>query len=233
MILPVTFTCLTHLLFGLNNPDIADLAKESFSRKMPGIKKLIATSPDNKGASFELESALLVGQAHEIAEGFDLAIIFEDNQALIFTDYETPPVLLKSTEFDLITKRFAFECKGGCSIHEVKCLEQLLKEQLMLDWMKKLAQELDNGTLSIGLKRHTAATTFLTLKSPSTFYRPISLAISWIGTKEESLCIKQLVKIIKMLATKNLLAFFRTPIPHAFKLRLEQHAIDYVDDVSL
>lgn len=232
-VLSTTFIFLTHLLFGLNNPDIADLAKGSFSRKTPGIKKLIATSPENKGASFELESALLVSQAHEQAEGFDLAIIFENNEALIFTDYETPPVLLKSTEFDLITKRFAFECKGGGSIHEEKCLEQLLKEQLMLDWMKKLAQELDNETLHIRLKRHTATTTFLTLKSPSTLYRPISLAFSWIGTQEESLCIKQLIKIIKMLATKNLLAFFKTPIPHAFKLKLQQHAIDYVDNMSL
>ncbi|MFA6526888.1 MAG: hypothetical protein WCT20_00490 [Candidatus Babeliales bacterium] len=217
-------------IFGLSNQEIVDLANEEFSSTMPGIEKLIATGPYNRGSSFELEAALVLSQNDEAVRGLDLEITFDKKTAHIaIDDHEA---LLNATEFDIITDNLAVECKSGTTI-DGRCYAQLLKEQTMLAWMHALAEEINNGTLSLHVKRHTHALTFFELKGQATRNKPLCMAMSWIHGIDENECLAQLIDTIQLLATKKLIALFRATIPETFGLKLKDHGIDFVDDIKL
>ena len=216
-------------IFGLSNQEIVDLADEEFSSTMPGIEKLIATGPRNRGSSFELEAALVLDQSNETIKGFDLEITFEKKTAHIAIDGHE--ALLNATEFDIITDNLAVECKSGTTI-DGRCYAQLLKEQTMLAWMHALAKELKRGTLSLCIKRHTHALTFFELKGQATRNKPLCMAMSWIHGTDEEKCLAQLIDIIQMLATKKVVALFRATIPEAFGIKLKLHGIDFVEDIE-
>lgn len=226
----IIYITYSSLLLGVHNQAVVALAAEVFPSTMPGLEKLISAGPLNQGSSFELESALVLGQKNEHVIGFDLAIAFEDNQACIAIDDRV--IVLNSTEFDIVTDTLAIECKSGEHPSTIKCLKQLIKEQTMLAWMHSLAQDLKNGTLTIRVERRTHKTTFIALNGPSTRNRPIGLAVSWLENMKGPKIVEQLVSIIDMLATKHLVALFRATIPEEFKVDLTLHNIDFTENID-
>lgn len=228
--LSIIFCIIFPTLQGLSNQLIVEYAQKTFPRTIPGIEKLIQDSTNNKGASFELESAL-VRHCHDGDQvlGFNLEITFEKETAQIAIDGHE--ALLNSTEFDIITSHCAIECKSGTNI-DGRCFSQLRKEQAMLAWMKSLKKDLEAGDLTLEIKRHSHARTFFKLQGASTRDKPIILAISWINGPFETEYIAQLVEVIQLLATKKMMAFYKTTISDAFQAKLMMHGIGFEQHVN-
>ena len=85
--------------------------------------------------------------SHQDILGFDLAIVFYPNSIPFKLGQEA--VLLRTTEFDVVTSNFVIECKSCAVPRGGKSLAQFIKEKQVLKWICWVAHKIKRGKISI------------------------------------------------------------------------------------
>jgi hypothetical protein len=208
-------------------------AEELFggSQPLPGFSRFISDKKNKRketGNIFELESALYLQQKKcDPILGFSLTIQFAYDGAFVNINNEGI-VELATTEFDVISQHHVVECKSSWHPSRTTSMQQLEKEQTMLRWMNSLFQDLQHGDLTISYELGK-----ITLKGPSTCNVNIDLYSNWMDELPIANPIDRFIYIMSLLATKNLLVFFKNAVSPEFAEKLSHNNFRYQDNVQM
>ncbi|MFH1254419.1 MAG: hypothetical protein V1646_03245 [bacterium] len=211
-----------------------ELAITRFSH-LPGFNKLLHSG--HEGRFFEMESALyiLLGRigCQDIL-GFDLEIDFFSNSSTVNLGEET--ILLRTTEFDVVTMDFVIECKSCAAPRGGKSIAQFIKEKDTLRWIRWIARKIKRGTLRIShsfnsKNREKSVFTLSNISKKS--HDGVTFSCSWVVGRDAEECIESLKNIINMLSGKELIVFFRNSAGPDFMRTLVENKIDFRENIGL
>ena len=222
------------LLNSLTNHEIEKLAMIKFYDR-PGFSHCLNSS--NGGKWFELESALCAEKQEEYIQGFSLDInILNRNGEKYFvsSNGKNDFFELKTTEYDVVTENFVFECKSGNpdKIKKRLFVEQFLKEENMLSWFAWIYEELTAQRLKVFLCFGRKGKSIITIKGSPTSGQEVSFTSSWITGKTIEECKEQWFNLIEILAEKQLIIMFKNELPDSLKKKLEDYSLVYKDKIS-
>ena len=213
---------------------IQELAITKFSH-LPGFNKLLNSG--NEGRFFEMESALyiLLGRmGYQDIFGFDLEFAFFSSEIPFNLGHEI--VLLRTTEFDVVTTDFVIECKNCAAPRSGKSIAQFLKEKDTLKWIRWIARKIKRGKLCIshnfnGKNREKSVFTLSNISKKS--HKGLIFSCSWVIGRDAEECIESLKKIINMLSENELIVFFRNSAEQDFMRALVENRIDFRENIRL
>ncbi len=213
---------------------IQELATTKFSH-LPGFNKLLHSG--HEGRFFEMESALYIllrSIGHQDILGFDLEIAFFYSEIPFNLGQQT--ILLRTTEFDVVTTDFVIECKNCAAPRSGKSIAQFLKEKDTLKWMRWVARKIQSGKLCIshvfsGKNREKSVFTLSDFSKKSKV--GVTFSCSWVVGRDAEECIESLKRIINMLSEKSLIVFFKNSADPDFMRTLVENKIDFRENISL
>ncbi len=218
-------------LYSMEHQEIFSLVAQKFDAAMPGLQKTINSK--NSGAKFELESALFAEKLGEQVEGFGLTIdVYNPGNKKIFVPIGDKKFKVKTTDYDVVTKNYVFECKDIKNLEKHAKIRQFLKERNMLLFFKNVYEEFKRKTMSVFLSfSKNKKRSILTINSECTGYQNISLMCSWIQSRKIYECAAQWGRIIKILANRSLVVMFKNVVPYQLACRLEEENLVYRENV--
>ena len=222
--------------FSLTNQQILDIALSTFSRDLSGFEHTINSKEEGK--YFELEAGLFAqAKMGQLVVGFSLDIDFYiDNKDKCFAYLEGEEAFeLRSTEFDVITKDFVFECKLCRNPDKFKKIDQFRKERNILLFFRQLHRALKEEELWVDVKfkrskRRTRSV--ITVMGEVTGHKKVSFTSFWVNGKTVEECLVQWFEIIEILASRSLLVMFKSHITPSLIKSLERESFDYRDEVN-
>ena len=233
-----SFYFLIFSCFALSNEEIYKHALSKFSADMPGFEEVLSSSTE--GAPFELEAALFASkQMKQKILGFSLNIEFFSNGIQKnFGCLNNQIFELRSTEFDVVTKDFVFECKLCRVSQNFSKIEQFKKERKILLFFKKLKHDLEQDLIEADLsfkyrkRGEKNRYSVLTIRGKLTNYKPVSFTSNWVTKDSIKDCIKQWTKIIDILANRSLLVMFKSRITQVLVDKLTEEGFEYKDYIN-
>jgi hypothetical protein len=212
--------------------DLKDRAIQFFGSDLPGLMHLLQSK--KSGDLFELYSGIYIqGTLSQRVLGFDLEIKFANNEIKI--PGNRCDMRLRTTEFDIVTENSVIECKSSAkpSTYAKEYFRQFDKEQTMLDWLALVGRDYDNKTLKVDYYlKHDGAPVLFKLRGYSTCNKDIGVEFSWIRTDGEQDYVQQLISLVKMLASKKFVVFFKEYVPVPFKEKLEYNNIAFCEGID-
>jgi hypothetical protein len=200
--------------------DVLALANSAFPAHLLGFRQIqyaisqvcAGSLPGNilrlRGLLYELEAALCLKSLGEEIIGFEADITFVGSSISVFVNscaYD-----LRSTEYDVITTHWAVECKRNPDDFMFdKVCDQLIKEQIMIRWLRDLVVDINTGRLSIVYSKLTSRKDgvrfpVFILNGPSTGFRDVYISSTWISFGVANLKgIGACADLIMLLASKN------------------------------
>jgi hypothetical protein len=222
-----------HLVFSLFlDPNI----QTKFLQDTPEFTALLnAVDP---GKRFEIEAALCRLIGGEKVYGFGLEIfVLDSGKNPITVNVNGNPFKVITTEYDIVTPNFVFECKSSSvpANHKKPFMKQFLKEQQMLLLFKNIWNELQDEQskifFSICLKKKKKQAV-LTVCGESTDFKDIHFVSNWIKGTDLDSCSEQWLNLVEFLANKKLIVLFKEAIPQGFKKNMDSRDLRYCDDVD-
>lgn len=217
---------------------IQELATNKFSH-LPGFNKLLHSG--HEGRFFELESALYILLSrigHQDILGFDLEIMFYSSNPhdILSANLGQETVLLRTTEFDIVTTDFVIECKKCAAARSGKSVSQFLKEKDTLKWINWIARKIKRGKLRIAhnfSSKSMEKSVFTLSKISRKSHVGVTFSCSWVIGRDAEECIESLKRIINMLSEKALIVFFKNSADPDFMRTLVENKIDFRENISL
>ena len=215
----------------LPDEQIAVIAYQRYAQNIqvvPGFLSVL-NSP-NYGRFFEMESALYAeSKWEEEILGFDLDLTFLNlNGQKNYVPHRGGRYELRTTEYDVITSRYVFECKN--SDKHAKMV-QFEKEKIVLELIRALVKEQNEGILKVSFSFNNRGSSIITVNGPSTFNKDISIMSKWVTGKKIEECQEEWTYIFKMLAEKELIVMFRNYCPGT-KEKVKGHGIFCKDRID-
>ena len=211
-----------------SDKQIVQIAQQRYTQATPGF---IATfNSPNYGRFFEMGSAVYAeSKWGEEILGFDLDLTFLNlNGQKNYIPYRGNRYELRTTEFDVITSRYVFECKNSDKHTKIRQFE---KEKIVLEWFRALIQEQDMGQLKVSFTFNSKGNSIITVNGSSTFNKDISITSKWVAGKTTEECRLQWTDIFNMLAEKELIVMFRNCCPGT-KEKVKNNGISCKDRID-
>ncbi len=222
-------------LFSLSNQEILQKILSEFSPNIPGLQETIKAKINdlNDGRWFELESALYAQeQMYEEVLGWSLNIEFWGKNFGYVNDKKLE---LRSTEYDVVTSNFVFECKLCRNSARFNKIDQFRKERNILLFFQEMRRELEDDRLIVDVNlKQTKKRKFYVIKinGELTNHQDVSFSSKWINANSKEECFLQFLKFLKILSSRSLLIMFKSRIAHSLIDKLVLEGFDYKDGVN-
>jgi|GEM_PF-3781312 len=211
----------------------AELAAER-AKERNGIATMIKNAGScDRGHFFELVGVLhaKIALGQEI-EGAGLSITLE-HPTKIDINFCGEPYELHSAEFDVVTSDFLVECK--CSLRPDKNvkIEQLIKEVIMIDWMRQIRDEWrDKNFRKRILFEHGKKKLFI--QGMCTLGREVCLSSNWVDVwTSDFASLGEWFNLISILSQKKVIVFYENEISEQTMEALDEVGIEYEQNIDL
>lgn len=228
-------------LKSLTSNQVLTLAADHFNLTLPGFEfeKLSRLGRIAKqklsGRFFELEAAVCLKEFYnQNIIGFNLDINISDtlNNQEVEVMVPGSTVVLRTTEYDVVTNDYVIECKSGSFKVKENRIYQFLKERNLIEWFKILKEEIISGSLSSRIELNRKLKKVLVLNGISTMGKDICLMSSWFKYFKSMDYYDFWTEIIDLLLNKELCLIFKTRISDKSKEFLEQKGFKFEDNFN-
>ncbi|MCF7899182.1 hypothetical protein K9L05_00865 [Candidatus Babeliales bacterium] len=215
-------------LFSISNEEVVFLANQKYSQLSGFSSK---NSINDQGKCFEFLSALWAEQElHENILGFnlDLCILKQkkdkcSNKIRFFEQ--------SATEYDVVTDHFLIESKSSSSPNLYTKIEQLKKEKNTIELCREILNNHESRFLEFSFM-YRGKKPWIGVKGLLERNKKMFFTSKMIRGGNEKELLSQWFELIKTIAKRELLVFFRSPIDTELVSKLQEHDITFYDKID-